>query len=435
MLQAFKIHIETKFPELLKTRFLLACSGGIDSMVLTDLCAKCGMDFALVHCNFQLRGADSDADEKFVGDAANTLNLKYYVTHFDTINYTKKHKVSMQMAARELRYAWFAEIMRQSGIKLLVTAHHADDNLETFLINLSRGTGIKGLTGIPEKTDSIARPLLPFSREQIAEYAHDEKIEWREDSSNLDIKYLRNNIRHRILPLLKALNPKFSANFRDSQNYLSQTATIADNHIGRVRAAIFEKKGKVIKIPIAELTGLGPLQGYLYGLFNSYGFTEWDDVENLLTAMTGKELRSKTHRLVKNRNFLLLTKIKSRDSRTYQIQEGQTEIEKPVKISITEVAGIEETGPHILYVAKNALKYPLTLRKREKGDYFCPFGMEGTKKLSKFFKDEKIDLIAKENQWLLCSEKAIVWVVGKRADERFKVLENTEEIVRFKLKL
>ena len=404
-------------------------------MVLTDLCAKCGMDFALAHCNFRLRGADSDSDEKFIGDTANTLNRKFYVTHFDTIDYIKRHKVSMQMAARELRYAWFAEIMQQSGIKTLVTAHHADDNLETFLINLSRGTGIEGLTGIPEKTESISRPLLPFSREQIKAYAHSENIEWREDSSNVDTKYLRNNIRHHILPLLKALNPNFSVKFQDTQNYLSQTATIANNHLDQLRSAIFENKGKVIKIPIAALADVRPLQGYLYGLFNPYGFTEWNDVENLLTAMSGKEVRSKTHRLVKDRNFLLLTEIKSLDNRTYQIQASQTEIEKPVQMSFTKVDAIAETGPHILYVPKKALKYPLTLRKWEKGDYFYPFGMKGTKKLSKFFKDEKIDAMAKENQWLLCSEEAIVWVVGKRADERFKVSENTEEIVRFELKL
>ena len=170
-------------------------------------------------------------------------------------------------------------------------------------------------------------------------------------------------------------------------------------------------------------------------MFNAYGFTEWNDVENLLTAMSGKELQSKTHRLVKDRNFLLLTENRSRDNRTYQIQECQTEIEKPVQMSFTKVDAILETGPHILYVPKKALKYPLTLRKWENGDYFYPFGMKGTKKLSKFFKDEKIDAIAKENQWLLCSDVAIVWVVGKRADDRFKVLESTEEIVKFELKL
>ncbi len=339
------------------------------------------------------------------------------------------------MAARELRYAWFAEIMRKNGIKTLVTAHHADDNIETFLINLSRGTGIEGLTGISEKTDSIARPLLIFSRKQIGAYAKAKNIEWREDSSNADVKYLRNNIRHQILPLLKALHPNFSANFRDTQIYLSQTSTIANNHIGQLKAAIFEREGEVIKIPIAALADLKPLQGYLYGLFNEYGFTEWGDVENLVTAMSGKEVRSKTQRLLKDRDFLLLTEINSLENRTYQIQENQAEIEKPVKISISEVDAVTETAPHILYAAKKALKYPLTLRKWEKGDYFCPFGMEGTKKLSKFFKDEKIDVIAKENQWLLCSGEEIVWVVGKRADDRFKVSGSTEEIVKFELKL
>ncbi|WP_373518630.1 tRNA lysidine(34) synthetase TilS, partial [Pricia sp.] len=244
MLRSFKTHIETKFPELLKTPFLLASSGGIDSMVLTDLCSRCGMDFALAHCNFRLRGTDSDADEEFVAETANRLNKKKYITHFYTMDYVYEHKVSVQMAARSLRYTWFAGLMQKTGIKTLVTAHHADDNLETFLINLSRGTGIEGLTGIPEKTDSISRPLLAFSREQIETYAHDENIEWREDSSNADTKYLRNNIRHQILPLLKALNPNFLENFRKTQTYLVQTASIAADHILGLKEAIFREEGK-----------------------------------------------------------------------------------------------------------------------------------------------------------------------------------------------
>lgn len=413
----------------------MACSGGIDSMVLTDLCTKCGMEFALAHCNFGLRGVDSEADEKLVVETANRLRKEFYISHFDTTGYANEHKVSVQMAARELRYAWFAEIMRKYGIKTLITAHHADDNLETFLINLSRGTGIDGLTGIPEKTDRIARPLLIFSREQIETYAKAKNVEWREDSSNADVKYLRNNIRHRILPLLRALHPNFSANFRNTQTYLSQTSTIADYHIGQLKAAIFEKKGTVTRIPIAALADLKPLRGYLYGVLHEYGFTEWGDVENLLTALSGKEVRSKTHRLLKDRDSLLLTKIKPFEKRTYQITKNQTQIEEPVKMSIAEVDAVTETGPHILYAAKKALKYPLTLRKWEKGDYFCPFGMKGSKKLSKFLKDEKIDMIAKESQWLLCSGEEIVWVIGKRADDRFKVSESTEEIVKFELKL
>ncbi|MGB6153117.1 MAG: tRNA lysidine(34) synthetase TilS [Pricia sp.] len=433
MFKTFKIHIETKFPELSDKPFLLACSGGIDSMVLADLFVKCGLNFAVAHCNFRLRGAASDADAEFVSDMANENGAKFYTTRFDTIGYVNKYKVSVQMAARELRYAWFTEIMQKNDIPYLVTAHHADDNLETFLINLSRGTGIYGLTGIPEKTDSVARPLLAFSREQIEKYARAEKIEWREDSSNADTKYLRNTIRHKILPELKGLNLNFLENFQKTQRYLSQTAAIVANHLRELRTKIFIQERGITTISVSTLSELRPLQGYLYGLFGEYGFTEWNDVENLLTATSGKELRSGTHRLIKDRDVLLLSAITSDKSLTYQIQENQAQIDYPLHIHIT-AEDIKETGPHILYVAKNALKYPLTLRKWEKGDYFYPFGMKGTKKLSKFFKDEKMDIIAKENQWLLCSDGAIVWVVGKRADARFRVVEGTKNILKFELK-
>jgi tRNA(Ile)-lysidine synthase len=413
VLKAFKSHIKKKFPELLKAPFLLACSGGIDSMV---------------------RGAESDADEKWIGNLAGKLNKQLFLKRFKTVDYSKERKVSIQMAARELRYAWFAEIMQKNGFKTLVTAHHADDDLETFLINLSRGTGIEGLTGIPEKTDSIARPLLAFSKEQINAYADGENIQWREDRSNADTKYLRNNIRHRILPLFKELNPSFLENFRETQHYLAQTAAIADDGIRQIRGEIFLQEGKTLKIPVRALKKLKPSQGYLYGLFKEYGFTEWNDVEHLLQAMSGKEVRSKTHRLVKDRDFLLLAEIKAVESGAYEIWEHETEIEKPVPMEIEMVNTMTETGEHILYVPKKALKYPLTLRKWEEGDYFYPFGMQGKKKLSKFFKDEKIDVITKEGQWLLCSEGEIVWVVGRRADERFKITEGTEQILKFELK-
>ena len=325
--------------------------------------------------------------------------------------------------------------MQQNNIQYLVTAHHADDNLETFLINLSRGTGIQGLVGIPEKTDTIARPLLAFSRLQIEEYAHSETIEWREDHSNSDIKYLRNRIRHNIMPELKDLNPNFLQNFHKTQEYLNQSATIAAQHLFDLRTSIFIDDNGMLKIPVAPLLKLNPIQGYLYGLFGDYGFKEWNDVQSLLTASSGKEVRSATHRLLKDRDFLLLKEIESKTPAIYEILQNQVSITDPLSIHISEVDAINETGPHILYVPKNALKYPLTLRKWTNGDYFYPFGMQGTKKLSKYFKDEKMDAIAKENQWLLCSANAIVWVVGKRADERFKVVEYTEKIVKFELKL
>ena len=491
MLNAFRNHIEKNFPELFANTFLLACSGGVDSMVLTDLCDKCGLDFSLAHCNFQLRGADSNRDEALVEKIAEKIDKPIFVTNFNTKRYIKKYKVSVQISARRLRYGWFAEIMEEYGIANLVTAHHADDNLETFLINLSRGTGIEGLTGIPEKRTGILRPLLAFPREEIEAYARSRKIEWREDASNADTRYLRNQIRHDIVPALKKLNPDFLDNFERTRTYLAQTAAIADNQISELKAFLFQERGAgnglnqgvakenasrrrfrteigtttkkqgklftnvnssfangeiltkneasgpvpgtVIKIPIKALAYLKPLKGYLYGLFHEYGFSEWGNVEDLLAAVSGKEVRSKTHRLIKGRDYLLLTELKPRVRETHHIEADTSLIERPFRMQIQEVAGITETGSDILYVPKNALKYPLRLRKWERGDYFYPFGMKGKKKISKFFKDAKLDAVAKENQWLLCSGGKIVWVVGKRSDSRFKIIENKGKILQFKI--
>jgi len=433
MLQEFKKHIKTNFPQLLAQKFLLACSGGIDSMVLVDLCVRSELDFAVAHCNFRLRGEASEGDEAFVRETAIKLNISYYVTHFDTVGYMNKNKVSLLMAARELRYTWFAEIMAANGIGRLVTAHHADDDLETFLINLSRGTGINGLLGIPERTSNISRPLLKFSRNEISRYAEAQGVPWREDRTNAETKYLRNNIRHRILPLLKELNPNFLDHFKDTQFFLGQTAEIARNQIEQVREALFSTEDGLIKIPISDLLTLNPLEAYLYALFKDFGFSEWGEIKNLLTAMSGKEVRSATYRLLKDRDALLLKPLKPEDSGRYLIQEHQLAISEPIALTIQPVAQMTDFGKNILYIDKKALKYPLVLRKWKKGDYFYPLGLHGKKKLSKFFKDEKIDVFSKENQWLLCSDNSIVWVVGRRADDRFKVTEKTSQILKFEL--
>ncbi len=434
MLKEFQQHIENQFPELKETSFLLACSGGLDSVVLAHLCTASNLDFSIAHCNFNLRGSESDDDEKFVKELANNLNKKYFLTHFDTKSYIKKNKVSLQIAARELRYDWFEELMKEKGYDKLVTAHHADDNLETFLINLSRGTGIDGLTGIPSKTDMISRPLLKFSREQILEYAQTEKLKWREDSSNKETKYLRNKIRHQIVPLLKELHPTFLDNFEKTQNYLEQTAALSENHIIQIKGELLKEEDGVIKIEIAQLQKLDPIEGYLHGLFKSYGFTEWNDVLGLLSGMSGKEVYSKTHRLLKNRAFLLLQQLQPISDEVYEIVENQTLVNAPVQLSIKDANKVTEMGKDILYVDKETLKYPLTIRKWKKGDYFYPLGMGGKKKLSKFYKDEKMSLISKEKQWLLCSGNDIVWIFGKRADNRFKVTDKTKSILKFILK-
>ena len=430
MRNQFRIHIQDNFPELLQNRFLLACSGGLDSVVLAYLCAQNELDFSLAHCNFKLRGEESDKDEQFVKELAKELNKTLWVEHFNTKAYVNDHKVSVQMAARELRYTWFKDLLAEHGLKTLVTAHHADDNLETFIINLSRGTGINGLSGIPAKTDMISRPLLPYSRAELSAYADHEKIQWREDQSNAEKKYLRNKIRHDIIPLLKETHPTFLHNFQTTQKNLQQIVDISETHLSNLKKELFRKENDVIRISAESLMALNPIKAYMHGLFHVYGFTAWNDVVQLLSAMSGKEIRSKTHRLLKDRDDLLLSPIQQDTEAYYEINEGITQINTPIGLVLEEGVMISATAPNILYVDKSTLKYPLVLRKWQKGDYFYPLGMKGRKKLAKFFKDEKMDVFAKENQWLLCSDNQIVWVVGKRPDERFKITPKTKNILK-----
>ncbi|MCM4166450.1 tRNA(Ile)-lysidine synthase [Arenibacter antarcticus] len=433
MLDSFKNHIESKFPNLKKEVFILAVSGGVDSVVLARLCASCKMDFVLAHCNFHLRGEESNKDEVFVRELAAELKKNLHVTHFATNDYADKNKLSVQLAARDLRYTWFVELMKDHNIKTLVTAHHADDNLETFLINLSRGTGIEGLIGIPAKTETISRPLLTFSRDEIMAYAKEHRLLWREDASNKDTKYLRNNIRHTIVPHLKELHPTFLDNFLKTQQHLSDTLEITQVYLKDLKKRLFHFENGQEKVKAASLLALKPTKSHLFHFFRDYGFTQWDDIYGLLTANSGKEVHSPTHRLLKDREFLLLQKNTSEDDYTYEITEDQLGITSPIPVKITKVNEIGKISQNILYVDKEKLKYPLTIRKREKGDYFCPLGMVGKKKLSKYFKDEKLDTFSKENQWLLCSGNQIVWVIGKRADDRFKITQSTKIIVKFSL--
>ena len=431
MLTRFKKHIQENFPELFEERFLLSCSGGMDSTVLLWLCHSLKMDFVVAHCNFGLRGAESDEDASWVQDLAANINKKIFVKTFNTNSYANKNKVSVQVAARELRYTWFAELQEEKGIRYCITAHHADDNLETFLINLSRGTGIRGLMGIPEKTTSLARPLLIFTRDEIADYALDQRLQWREDSSNREFKYLRNQIRHKVLPRIKETHLAFMQNFAKTQQHLSDSQAILKNHLEDIRKQAFAEEEGTIRISIPVLDSLSPKRAYLHGLLSDYGFTEWSDVEALLKARSGKVLYSNNYRLIKDRKNLILQVLKPSDNDVFNYPLTVDSIEKPVSLQIEEVKKLGALSEGILYLDKETLKDKFTVRKWQKGDYFYPFGMHGKKKLlSKYFKDEKMDMIAKENQWLLCVNNAIAWIIGRRADERFRVTESTKNIIK-----
>ncbi len=430
MLEEFNKEIKDRFSFLQKASLLVACSGGVDSMVLTHLCVKSGFKIILVHCNFNLRGKESDEDEQFVRRLANQLKVEVLVKSFDTKHYTQNHKGSIQMAARTLRYEWFAQLAAERKIDYILTAHHLDDSLETFLINLSRGTGIDGLSGIPAQNDKIVRPLISFSRAEILQYAKNENFSWREDSSNTESKYLRNKIRLEITPKLKELQPAFLKNFKQTQTYLAQTNSLVQNHTDHIKENLFKEKNGVISIDIEALSALKPQKAYLYQLFKEYGFKEWDDVSGLLTAMSGKEIHSTTHRLVKDRTDLILSTKETKSRQTFLIEKDELNATIPIPLTIEEVEIMEKGAPNVVFLDKEKLNYPLILRNWQKGDYFYPSGMKGKKKLSKFFKDEKVDVLSKEKQWLLCSGEHIVWVIGRRSDERYKVDDSTKNILK-----
>lgn len=429
LLSEFKNHIEENFSFLKGSRLLIACSGGLDSVVLVHLVNSLKLDFALAHCNFQLRGKESDTDEMFVIGLAKRLDVPVFAETFDTKVFAKNERISTQMAARTLRYNWFEEVLSNFKYDYLLTAHHLDDDLETFFINVSRGTGIAGLAGIPVQNGNILRPMLPFLRKEIELYANKNNIKWREDSSNQKSDYLRNKIRLEVLPKFKETNPSIFKNFKTTQRNIQSSRKLIEDYMALIYNLVVTEEKEMYKINIPKLKDIPNINELLYELLNGFGFTEWNDVENLLDAQTGKQLFSKTHKLLKNREELILTTINSEDQEV-EFLVYEAGISKPIKLKIEEVDSIGETANNILYIDSDKISFPLKIRKRREGDVFYPFGMRGKKKLSKYFKDEKVPVFEKDKTWILLCEEKLVWVMGYRSDERFKVDSNTSRIYK-----
>ena len=436
MLKNFKIHVETNFSFLKENKLLIAISGGVDSVVLAYLCHSLKLDFVLAHCNFNLRGEESDTDEEFVIQLGESLDIETFVQKFDTQIYADLHKVSIQMAARELRYNWFQDLAKELDFDYILTAHQADDNLETFLINFTRGTGLNGLTGIPPLNDNIVRPLLPFSREVILEYAKKNNIKWREDSSNSSRKYLRNKLRHEVVPILKDINPQLLDSFQNTLENLNDTADIVDESLNAVaKRAIVDINENEVTYKVSEFKKVNNPKAYLFEMFKDFGFTEWDNVVHLLDAETGKYVESNTHRLTKHRDVFILQNLEEDSdselvSESYEIEELK-DFDTPIGLlNFKKVDKRENNTPKNIYIDADKLKFPLTLRRWRKIDVFQPIGMIGKKKLSKYLKDEKLTQMKKTSTWVLLSKGNIVWVIGYRADGRFGVNDNTQSILR-----
>jgi tRNA(Ile)-lysidine synthase len=426
MLQKFKEHIHIHFPFLKDQKLLIAVSGGLDSVVLTHLFSELNIPISLAHCNFQLRKKESDLDEEFVKKISQKTSNQIFNIKFKTEEFSKKHKLSTQIAARELRYNWFQELLKQKHLDFVLTAHHADDNLETFLINLTRGTGLDGFTGIPAINGNIVRPLLAFSREEILAYAQTNNIVWREDASNASTKYIRNKIRHQIVPVLKEINPNLLETFARTSANLKESKQIIEDKLADISSEVMETTYsiglQITKFSIAKINELSNPKAYLYPLLKAYNFTAWNDIYNLLSAQSGKQIFSKTHRLLKDRDFLILSaKILSTASEEkFRVEKNALEILNPIHLIFEDIHQKSTENKQTIYVDKDVLKYPLIVRKWRNGDYFYPIGMQGKKKLSNYFKDEKFSLFEKEDTWLLCTaENEIIWVINHRQDKRF----------------
>lgn len=438
MLERVKKYIEENSLFLPKDKVLLAVSGGIDSMVMASIFIKCDYNIGIAHCNFSLRGEDSDKDEQLVEQLATKHNLPFYPIKFNTAQYAKERSISIQMAARELRYGWFRKLCAEHSFRYIATAHNLDDKIETFFINLARGTGIKGLSGMPPKNADTIHPVLFASRKEIEEYASASNVAFREDATNATTYYARNRIRHNVVPEFCAINSSFYSTMEANMRRIAQAEELVQQMLSIVKQKACRQDKDLYIVDIKKLKSYQPLSLFLFELLYPFGFTVGTitDIEQALTEQSGKQFFSSTHSLVKNRDELLISPIDItiEEQAEYRITEDVKELTQPISLrfELVERSAIKSfgTSSSIAYLNADKLSYPLILRKWKEGDSFIPFGMKGKKKLSDFFIDNKLSLVDKQQQWVLLSNNDIVWVVGQRADNRYRVDESTKMVLK-----
>ena len=424
MLDAFKDFISTEHLIPADSRVLLAVSGGMDSICMATLFKEAELSFGVVHCNFGLRGIDSDGDEYFVREWAANAEVPFYSQHFDTRRYALEKGISIQMAARELRYDFFAEIARQKSYDLIATAHHRDDAVETFFINLMRGTGINGLRGIQPVAGRVIRPMLFASRADIENWVSQHQIRYRHDRSNDEDKYLRNQIRHHIIPAFAVVQPAFAGIMSDTMKRLNHAAVLLNERVEEVRQQLLTERDGEIRIPIRSLNAMETAAAWYWELLSPFGFNETvcDEIRQCAGKSTGKLFYSPRYVLLCDREELIIKEKVKEEQKTDQgpvlIHEDQTHIGFPFK---ADIRMIEITGDFEVPRSQNTacldfhkLEFPLSIRKWKAGDVFHPLGARGKKKLSDFFSDHKFSRFDKESCLLLCSGERIVWVVGYR---------------------
>jgi len=439
MIHAFKSFIAKE--NLFKTgeKILLAVSGGIDSVAMCELFHLSSVKFGIAHCNFHLRAKESDEDEAFVKLLAEKYKVPFYVCHFATSDFALEKGISVQMAARELRYQWFELIRKQEGYQYIATAHHLDDQIETFFLNLMRSTGIAGFHGIAIKQGNIIRPLMFAYRKDIKEYIRKHKIHYREDSSNKETKYLRNAIRKKLIPVLNKIHPGFDKIINETIERIGETEKIYREVIESQKKRIMKMENDRIILPIAEILKLDPLPSYLYEFLAPYGFnlTVVKEIIRVLDKFPGKSFSSSSYKLIKDRKNLLIEPLplsdKESNEKEIRIQGTVSSIPKPIHLVFRELSKDDkfriDPSSNAANLDAHKINYPLVLRKWQHGDFFYPFGRNQKKKVSDFFIDEKIPIPDKEKTWLLCSGGKIVWIVGHRIDNRFRITQKTRKVL------
>ncbi|MBN8701604.1 MAG: tRNA lysidine(34) synthetase TilS [Bacteroidetes bacterium] len=437
MLHELKSHIEQYIPGFSGKTFLLAVSGGIDSVVMCDLFHKLELKFGIAHCNFTLRGNESDGDEVFVKQLAKQYGTPFFSTSFNTTEFAAKEGISTQMAARELRYQWFEKIRQENDFDFICTAHHQNDVVETILINITRGAGIAGLHGILPVANNIFRPLLFTTREEIEAYAHTAQINYRTDSSNHSDYYIRNKIRHHVIPILKEINPSLEHTISESARLLGSIEQYYLDGITQKKEILLKKKDSGYAIDIVELQKEKHISVLLYEILKEFEFNA-STINDILIALksneSGKRFYSTNFVVVKDRNVLVIEEKGRLSFSEIGIAENTTTVTEPIKLTLHKAKKatdfIISKVNTIAQLDKDKLVFPLKVRSWQPGDFFYPLGMEGRKLLSDFFIDAKISVLEKQRIFVLVNgNNDIIWIIGHRLDNRYKITSQTKTVM------
>lgn len=438
--------LQTRFQHYIKEkalfskddRILLTVSGGVDSMAMLSLFATSGYDIGVAHCNFGLRGVESDEDEVLVEQYAMKFGVPFYNKRFDTQGEMDRTGESVQIAARRLRYAWFDALCNEHDYNVIAIAHHADDSIETFFINLFRGTGLRGLTGISNLRGRIVRPLLFSSRKEILEYAHTNKIDFREDSSNRSTKYLRNKIRLGLIPRIREINPKFTELMSSNIQRLTDAQLFISAGVEQMRKEVVKEVDGITTIDPSLISGEFPVNFVIYEILCTYGF-KGDVVDGLCRALmhdnSGKRFYAKEHVAYIDRGKILISEITGDDSCQVNIERHTHKIYCGNSVVFIEHLDIDEIGSlsqpeNVALIDASKVTFPLTVRRWNEGDSFIPLGMQGHKKVSDMLIDCKVSMAEKQRQFVVCNGDEIVWLMGRRSDDRYKITAETESVIR-----